>query len=95
MRLANVKADHCTEAEASQADLLLGHFIHPQLWIPWYAGGPNGIFGRLPEFSLPQLPEGFRPPRSARASTFEVLYLDEDTRITRGNRGELRVFLRT
>lgn len=59
------------------------------------AGGPNGILGRLPEVTIPQLPEGLRPPRDARSSTFEVLYLDEDLRISRGNRGELRVFLRT
>ena len=53
------------------------------------------FLGRLPEVSLPQLPEGLRPSRSSRASTFEVLYLDEELRITRGRRGELRVFLRT
>ena len=29
-------------------------------------GGINGILGRLPEFTLPQLPEGFRPSRASR-----------------------------
>jgi hypothetical protein len=59
------------------------------------SGGINGILGKLPEFTLPQLPESFRPPRASRSSTFEEIYLDEDTRITRGDRGELRVFVRT
>ena len=59
------------------------------------AGGLNGILGRLPEVSLPQLPEGLRPSKSSRSSTFEVLFLDDELRITRGARGELRIFIRT
>jgi hypothetical protein len=58
-------------------------------------GGFNGLLGKLPQFALPQLPEGFRPSRESRTSTFEEIFLDEDTRITRGARGELRVFVRT
>jgi hypothetical protein len=59
------------------------------------SGGPNGILGRLPEISLPQLPDGLRPPEASRESTFDVLYMDDDTRISRGTRGELRVFVKT
>ena len=53
------------------------------------------MLGRLPEFTLPQLPEPFKPSRSQRSSNFEVVFLDADLRITRGDRGELRVFVRT
>ena len=53
------------------------------------------MLGKLPEVSLPQLPDALRPSREARSSTFDVLHLDEDLRITRGMRGELRVFART
>lgn len=59
------------------------------------AGGLGGLLGRLPEFTLPQLPEPLKPSRAMRSSTFEVIYLDADMRVTRGDRGELRVFLRT
>ena len=58
-------------------------------------GGIGGLLGRLPEFTLPQLPEPLKPSRSQRSSTFEVIFLDSDLRITRGDRGELRVFVRT
>eukprot|EP00891_Asterochloris_glomerata_P000080 jgi/Astpho2/80/Aster-04553 len=58
-------------------------------------GGPLGTLGNLPEFMIPQLPEPLRPSRQARTSTFDVLYLDNDMRITRGSRGELRIFVRT
>ena len=44
---------------------------------------------------IPELPEPLRPSRQARTSTFDVLYLDDDVRITRGSRGELRIFVRT
>ena len=64
-------------------------------WHKGFAGGVNGILGRLPEVSLPQLPESLRPSRSSRSSTFEVIYLDEDTRIIRGASGELRIFMKT
>jgi hypothetical protein len=63
------------------------------MWV--YAGGLGGLLGRLPEFTLPQLPEPLKPSRRLRSSTFEVIYLDSDLRVTRGDRGELRVFVRT
>ena len=45
--------------------------------------------------TLPQLPSNLRPSRERRTSTFETLFLDDDLRITRGRRGELRVFVKT
>lgn len=59
------------------------------------AGGLGGVLSRLPEVTLPQLPEQLQPSRRMRSSTFEVIYLDDDLRITRGDRGELRVFVRS
>ena len=59
------------------------------------AGGVGGVLGRLPEVTLPQLPEPLKPSRRLRSSTFEVIYLDDDLRVTRGDRGELRVFVRS
>ena len=50
-------------------------------------GGLGGVLGRLPEFTLPQLPDPLKPSRAMRSSTFEVIYLDGDLRITRGDRG--------
>ena len=58
-------------------------------------GGFGGWLGKLPELRLPQLPEGLRPSRDARTSTFETLFLDDDLRISRGRNGELRVFVKT
>ncbi len=54
----------------------------------------GGVLGRLPELTLPQLPEPFRPQARMRSSSFEVIFLDAGLRITRGDRGELRVFTR-
>eukprot|EP00271_Cylindrocystis_brebissonii_P006217 TRINITY_DN18901_c0_g1_i1.p1 TRINITY_DN18901_c0_g1~~TRINITY_DN18901_c0_g1_i1.p1 ORF type:complete len:338 (-),score=18.28 TRINITY_DN18901_c0_g1_i1:555-1568(-) len=52
---------------------------------------PLGIF---PEVEFPQLPEALRPPSGVRSGEFETTYLDDDIRVTRGDRGELRVFVR-
>ena len=51
----------------------------------------------MPEIHLPELPQALRPPKpsSEPKFSFRVTYLDEDLRITKGDRGELRVFLRT
>lgn len=43
---------------------------------------------------LPTLPEFLQPPDWTRSSTFDITYLDDELRVTRGDRGELRVFLR-
>jgi hypothetical protein len=56
--------------------------------------GPSFLASRLPRVSAPQLPEALRPPRGLRAATFDVSYQDAEMRVTRGDRGELRVFLR-
>ena len=57
-------------------------------------GGYAGLLGALPSFPLPELPSFLRPSRAQRGSSFDVLYLDGDLRVTRGERGELRVFCR-
>lgn len=58
-------------------------------------GGIGGLLGNVPEIMLPQLPEFLKPSRQQRTSSFDVLYLDSDMRITRGSRGELRIFIKT
>ena len=55
-------------------------------------GGLAGLLGSLPSLTLPSLPSFMRPPTAQRTSGFDVLYLDGDVRVTRGERGELRVF---
>ncbi|KAG2483968.1 hypothetical protein HYH03_017213 [Edaphochlamys debaryana] len=52
------------------------------------------LFERLPRLEAPVVPEPLRPPKNLRSSTFEVVYLDDGMRVTRGDRGELRVYLR-
>ncbi|XP_010905827.1 plastid-lipid-associated protein 6, chloroplastic [Elaeis guineensis] len=54
---------------------------------------PTGSLSQLPPFEVPRLPDALRPPSDTRSGEFEVTYLDADTRITRGDRGELRVFV--
>ncbi|KAF9608176.1 hypothetical protein IFM89_007562 [Coptis chinensis] len=54
----------------------------------------TGTLSQLQPFELPQLPEAIRPSSNNRGrGEFEVTYIDADTRITRGDRGELRVFV--
>lgn len=57
-------------------------------------GGLGGLLGSLPSQTLPALPDFLRPSRAQRTSTWDALYLDEDLRISRGERGELRVHAR-
>lgn len=52
------------------------------------------LFKQLPRFELPSLPQQLKPPRYLRSATFDVTFLDESMRITRGDRGELRIYLR-
>ncbi|CAD5184807.1 unnamed protein product [Musa acuminata subsp. malaccensis] len=54
---------------------------------------PRGSYSQLPPLEVPQLPDALRPPSNTGSGEFEVTYLDSDTRITRGDRGELRVFV--
>jgi hypothetical protein len=48
----------------------------------------------LPQFDVPQLPDFLKPPKNFRSASFDVSYLDASMRITRGDRGELRIYLR-
>ncbi|GLI63443.1 hypothetical protein VaNZ11_006334 [Volvox africanus] len=54
----------------------------------------SDMFAQLPRLQAPSLPEPLRPPKFLRSATFDVTFLDETLRITRGDRGELRVYLR-
>lgn len=53
----------------------------------------TGNLSQLPPLEVPQLPEQFRPSTNRGSGEFEVTYLDSDLRVTRGDRGELRVFV--
>ncbi|WIA18350.1 hypothetical protein OEZ85_009815 [Tetradesmus obliquus] len=55
--------------------------------------GPDVLQG-LPQFDVPQLPDFLKPPKNFRSASFDVSYLDASMRITRGDRGELRIYLR-
>ncbi|MQM00879.1 hypothetical protein Taro_033626 [Colocasia esculenta] len=54
---------------------------------------PTGNLSQLPPLELPRLPDALRPPSNTGIGEFEVTYVDDDIRITRGDRGELRVFV--
>lgn len=53
----------------------------------------GGGLSQSPPFVLPQLPTFLRPSPALRSGDFQVTYLDNDMRISRGDRGELRIFL--
>uniref|UniRef100_A0A1J3HXC6 Putative plastid-lipid-associated protein 6, chloroplastic n=1 Tax=Noccaea caerulescens TaxID=107243 RepID=A0A1J3HXC6_NOCCA len=53
----------------------------------------TGNLSQLPPFEIPRLPDSFRPPSNPGTGDFEVTYVDGNMRITRGDRGELRVFV--
>ncbi|KAJ8765211.1 hypothetical protein K2173_011471 [Erythroxylum novogranatense] len=53
----------------------------------------TGNLSQLPPLEIPRIPDALRPPSNTGSGEFEVTYLDADTRITRGDRGELRVFV--
>lgn len=53
----------------------------------------KGNLSQLPPLDVPQLPEAIRPSTNRGSGDFEVTYVDSDTRLTRGDRGELRVFV--
>lgn len=55
--------------------------------------GP-GPLTSIPKLSVPKLPQELQPPQDLRSAVFEVRYLDRDMRITRGDRGELRIYVR-
>eukprot|EP00238_Polyblepharides_amylifera_P001134 CAMPEP_0196573486 /NCGR_PEP_ID=MMETSP1081-20130531/3390_1 /TAXON_ID=36882 /ORGANISM="Pyramimonas amylifera, Strain CCMP720" /LENGTH=269 /DNA_ID=CAMNT_0041891221 /DNA_START=42 /DNA_END=851 /DNA_ORIENTATION=- len=43
---------------------------------------------------LPSLPEALRPPSNLRTGSFDVTFVDDEMRVSRGERGELRVFMK-
>ncbi|GFZ10729.1 plastid-lipid associated protein PAP [Actinidia rufa] len=53
----------------------------------------SGNLSQLPPFEIPRIPDNLRPPSNTGSGEFEVTYVDSDTRVTRGDRGELRVFV--
>ncbi|GAU46408.1 hypothetical protein TSUD_28240 [Trifolium subterraneum] len=54
----------------------------------------NGNFSQLPPLEIPRIPDALRPQtNNTGTGDFEITYLDADTRVTRGDRGELRVFV--
>ncbi|KGN56840.1 plastid-lipid-associated protein 6, chloroplastic [Cucumis sativus] len=53
----------------------------------------TGNLSQLPPLEVPRIPDALRPPSNTGSGEFEVTYLDNDIRITRGDRGELRVFV--
>ncbi|CAH9136299.1 unnamed protein product [Cuscuta epithymum] len=53
----------------------------------------SGNLSQLPPLEVPQVPDVIRPPSSRRNGDFDVVYIDSDMRVTRGDRGELRVFV--
>ncbi len=59
------------------------------------SGGIGGWLNMLSQFETPMLPESLRPVSSnLRDATFEATFLDERMRLTRGDRGELRIFVK-
>ncbi|KAL5203856.1 hypothetical protein ABZP36_008727 [Zizania latifolia] len=53
----------------------------------------KGNLSQLPPLEVPRIPDNLRPPSNTGSGEFEVTYLDDDTRLTRGDKGELRVFV--
>lgn len=53
----------------------------------------TGNLSGLPPLEIPRIPDALRPPFNTGSGEFDVTYIDSDTRITRGDRKELRVFV--
>ncbi|XP_060179582.1 plastid-lipid-associated protein 6, chloroplastic [Lycium barbarum] len=53
----------------------------------------TGNLSQLPQLEVPRIPDQFRPSSNTGSGDFEVTYIDSDTRVTRGDKGELRVFV--
>ncbi|KAG4997766.1 hypothetical protein JHK85_029205 [Glycine max] len=71
------------------------NIVELQLGAPWPLQPLEtaGNLSQLPPLEVPRIPDALRPPSNTGSGEFEVTYLDSDTRITRGDRGELRVFV--
>ncbi|GAB4819235.1 hypothetical protein N2152v2_006281 [Parachlorella kessleri] len=57
-------------------------------------GGVFGWLSNVPQIDLPGLQSLLGVPKQARSARFDVVFLDDDLRITRGDMNELRVFVR-
>lgn len=53
----------------------------------------TGNLSQLPLLEVPRLPDALRPSSNTGSGDFEVTYVDSDFRVTRGDKGELRVFV--
>ncbi|VFQ65951.1 unnamed protein product [Cuscuta campestris] len=53
----------------------------------------RGSLSLLPALEVPKLPDVIRPASNRGSGEFNVVYVDSDMRVTRGDRGELRVFV--
>eukprot|EP01025_Chloroclados_australasicus_P065506 TRINITY_DN8925_c0_g4_i3.p3 TRINITY_DN8925_c0_g4~~TRINITY_DN8925_c0_g4_i3.p3 ORF type:complete len:163 (+),score=15.49 TRINITY_DN8925_c0_g4_i3:167-655(+) len=53
-------------------------------------GKPAEFFGQQVNFNLPSIQRAF--PEAFRSACFDVTYLDDNMRITRGDRDELRIY---
>lgn len=52
-----------------------------------------GNLSQLPPLEVPRIPDVIRPASNRGSGEFDVVYVDSDMRVTRGDRGELRVFV--
>jgi hypothetical protein len=56
----------------------------------------RGLLQQLPEITLPSLPDFLRSgTRDARSSKFATTFVDDQLRVSRGDRGELRIFVKS
>ncbi|KAL9225174.1 hypothetical protein vseg_001125 [Gypsophila vaccaria] len=53
----------------------------------------KGNLSQLPPLDIPRIPDALRQSSNTGNGDFVVTYVDSDTRVTRGDRGELRVFV--
>lgn len=53
----------------------------------------TGNLSQLPPLEIPRIPDALRGSSNPGSGEFEVTYIDSDTRVTKGDRGELRVFV--
>lgn len=60
-----------------------------------FQGGIAGWLDSVPDFNLPGLPDTLREiGLPSRRATFDIAYLDHQMRVTRGDLGELRIFIK-
>jgi len=55
----------------------------------------GGALRGIRPLAPPQLPEQFRPPPALRSGSFATTFVDSEMRVSRGDRGELRIFVKT